>query len=70
MKKIPPPLMSTVGDKSEASHLLVLASIQRGLVQAREGAGRDFDEVFDGLEQDAIRKIARPSSVAPVNHSR
>lgn len=34
----------------------VVASIRRGLAQARKGAGRPADEVFDELErEDAIR---------------
>jgi hypothetical protein len=41
-----------VSCEAEAGYLDVLASIRRGLVQAREGAGRTVDEVFDGLEQE------------------
>jgi hypothetical protein len=51
MKESPQPLVSTVDVKSDVGHLDVLASIRRGLDQAREGAGRTVDEVFDGLEQ-------------------
>jgi hypothetical protein len=51
-KKTPQPLESAVGGKSEAGHLDVLASLHRGLVQSREGAGRTGDQVFDGLEQE------------------
>jgi hypothetical protein len=57
MKKTPQPLMPTVGIQTDTSQLDVLASIQRGLVQSREGAGRTVDEVFDALEnEDATSK--------------
>ena len=39
-----------------AGHLDVVASISRGLAQARKGAGRLADEVFDELEpEDSTR---------------
>jgi len=34
----------------QASQLDTIASIHRGLAQARKGAGRPADEVFDDLE--------------------
>ncbi len=64
MKKTGRPLVLTVNGKAEAvlldaaayqevaGHLEVVASIRRGLVQARRGAGRDADEVFDELERE------------------
>ena len=35
-----------------ASQLDVVTSIRRGLAQARKGAGRPADEVFDELERE------------------
>jgi hypothetical protein len=35
-----------------ASQLDAVTSIRRGLAQARKGAGRPADEVFDELERD------------------
>jgi prevent-host-death family protein len=68
MKKTGRPLVLTVKGKAEAvlldaaayqevaSQLDAVAGIRRGLVQARKGAGRSADEVFDELEQeDSIR---------------
>jgi prevent-host-death family protein len=68
MKKTGRPLVLTVKGKAEAvlldaaayqevaSQLDAVASIRRGLAQARKGAGRPADEVFDELErEDAIR---------------
>ena len=68
MKKTGRPLVLTVNGKAEAvlldaatyqdvaSQLDAVASIRRGLAQARKGAGRPADEVFDELErEDSIR---------------
>lgn len=68
MKKTGRPLVLTVKGKAEAvlvdaaayqevaSQLDAVASIRRGLAQARRGAGRPADEVFDELEREnAIR---------------
>ena len=68
MKKTGRPLVLTVNGKAEAvlldaaayqevaSHLDTVASIRRGLGQARKGMGRPADEVFDELErEDSIR---------------
>jgi hypothetical protein len=60
MKKRAVPLSLTVNGKAEsvvldakasqeASQLDAMASIRRGLAQARKGAGRPADEVFDEL---------------------
>jgi prevent-host-death family protein len=67
MKKTGRPLVLTVKGKAEAvlvdaaayqevaSQLDAVAGIRRGLAQARKGAGRPVDEVFDELErEDAI----------------
>jgi prevent-host-death family protein len=69
MKKTGRPLVLTVKGKAEAvlvdaaayqevaSQLDAVASIRRGLGQARRGAGRPADEVFAALErEDSIRK--------------
>jgi hypothetical protein len=37
--------------QTKASQLDAVASIRRGLAQARKGAGRPADEVFDELER-------------------
>jgi prevent-host-death family protein len=64
MKKTGRPLVLTVNGKAEAvlldaaayqevaGHLEVVASVRRGLVQARRGVGRTADEVFDELERE------------------
>jgi len=38
--------------REEKVHFEVVASIRRGLAQARKGAGRPADEVFDELERE------------------
>jgi prevent-host-death family protein len=68
MRKTGRPLVLTVKGKVEAvlldatayqevaSQLDAVAGIRRGLAQARKGAGRSADVVFDELErEDAIR---------------
>ena len=68
MKKTGRPLTPTVNDKAEvvlhdpsknqqvASYIQALASIRRGLAQARKGVGRLADEVFGELEhQESAR---------------
>ena len=64
MKKTGRPLVLTVKGKAEAvvldakayqevaSQLDAVANIRRGLAQARKGAGRPADEVFDELERE------------------
>ncbi len=59
------PLVPTVKGKAEAvlldaaayqniaGHLDAIASIRRGLVQARKGQGRPVDKVFDELERES-----------------
>jgi prevent-host-death family protein len=68
MKKTGRPLVLTVNGKPEAvlldaaayqevaSHLDVVASIRRGLAQAKRGAGRDADDVFDDLEREDSKR--------------
>lgn len=63
MKKSGRPLILTVNGKPEAvvldaasyrevaGHLDVIASIRRGLTQAKKGMGRAADDVFDDLER-------------------
>jgi DNA-binding phage protein len=42
--------------RKEKVHFEVVTSIRRGLAQARKGAGRPADDVFNGLErEDAIK---------------
>jgi prevent-host-death family protein len=65
MKKTGRPLVLTVNGRAEAvlldakayqevaSQLDAVASIRRGLAQARKGAGRPADDVFDELEREA-----------------
>ena len=65
MKKTGRPLVLTVNGKAEAvlldaslyqdvaAHLDSVASIRRGLAQAKRGMGRSVDEVFDELEREA-----------------
>ena len=68
MKRTGRPLVLTVKGKAEAvlldanayqevaHHLDAVASVRRGLAQARKAEGRIADEVFDELEQeDSIR---------------
>ena len=64
MKKTGRPLVLTVKGKAEAvlldaaayqvvaSQLDAVASIRRGLAQARKGAGRPADEALDELERE------------------
>src|SRR5208337_1554490 len=64
MKKTGRPLVLTVNGKAEvvvldakayqevASQLDAVASIRRGLAQARKGMGRPADDVFDDLERE------------------
>ena len=64
MKKSGRPLVLTVNGKAEAvvldaasyrdvaGHLDAIASIRRGLIQARKGMGRPVGEVFDDLERE------------------
>lgn len=63
MKRTGRPLVLTVNGKAEAvvieasvyrevaEHLDTIASIRRGLAQAKKGLGRAADEVFDDLER-------------------
>jgi hypothetical protein len=44
-----PPLLT---EQEITSQLDAVASISRGLAQARKGAGRPADEVFDELERE------------------
>jgi prevent-host-death family protein len=65
MKKTGRPLVLTVKGKAEAvvldptsyrkiaSYLDAIAAIRRGLVQAKKGAGRSVDEVFDDLQRES-----------------
>lgn len=65
MKKTGRPLVLTVNGKAEAvvvdatayrevaEQLDTIASIRRGLAQAKKGLGRPVDEVFDDLERQA-----------------
>ena len=65
MKKTGRPLVLTVNGKAEAvlldaaayqevaSHLDTIASIRRGLAQARRGEGRPAEDVLDELECEA-----------------
>jgi hypothetical protein len=50
MKKTGRPPFLT--EQEIASQLDAVASIRRGLAQARKGAGRPADEVFDELERE------------------
>lgn len=62
MKKTGRPLVLTINGKAEAivldpaayqdvaDHLDAIASIRRGLAQARRGEGRPAEDVFDELE--------------------
>jgi prevent-host-death family protein len=65
IKKTGRPLVLTVKGKAEAvlldaaayqdvaDHLDSIASIRRGLAQAKKGMGRPADEVFDELESES-----------------
>ena len=65
MKKSGRPLVLTVNGKAEAvvldaasyrdvaGHLDAVASIRRGLTQAKKGMGRPAADVFDDLEREA-----------------
>ena len=65
MKKTGRPLLLTVNGKAEAvvldpasyqdvaDHLDTIASIRRGLAQARRGEGRPVEEVLDELEDES-----------------
>jgi len=45
-----PPFLDAKAYQEVASQLDAMASIRRGLAQARKGVGRPADEVFDELE--------------------
>ena len=47
--------------RKEKVHFEVVASIRRGLAQARKGAGRPADEVFDELEREDRGRMTYPS---------
>ena len=65
IKKTGRPLVLTVKGKAEAvvldaaayrevaDRLDAIASIRRGVAQAKKGRGRPVDEVFDGLERES-----------------
>jgi prevent-host-death family protein len=65
IRKTGRPLVLTVKGKAEAvlldasayqevaAHLDAVASIRRGLAQAKKGMGRPVDDVFDELEREA-----------------
>jgi PHD/YefM family antitoxin component YafN of YafNO toxin-antitoxin module len=65
MKKTGRPLVLTINGKAEAivldpaayqqvaDHLDAIASIRRGLAQARRGEGRPAEDVFDELERES-----------------
>jgi prevent-host-death family protein len=65
MKKTGRPLVLTINGKAEAivldpaayqqvaAQLDTIASIRRGLAQAKRGEGQTVDEVFDELEMEA-----------------
>ena len=65
IKKTGRPLVLTVKGKAEAvlldaaayrdvaDHLDAVASIRRGLAQAKKGLGRPVDEVFDELQRES-----------------
>src|SRR6266481_10146210 len=71
IKKTGRPLVLTVKGRAEAvlldaaayrdvaDHLDAVASIRRGLAQAKKGLGRPVDEVFDELEREVA--LARPA---------
>ena len=45
-------LLDAAADQKVASQPDAMSSIRRGLAQARKGAGRPADEVFDELERE------------------
>jgi len=65
IRKTGRPLILTVNGKAEAvlldaalyrevaEHLDSVASIRRGMAQAKKGMGRSVDDVFDNLEREA-----------------
>jgi len=65
IRKTGRPLILTVNGKAEAvlldaalyrevaEHLDSVASIRRGMAQAKKGMGRSVDDVFDDLEREA-----------------
>ena len=65
MKKTGRPLVLTINGKAEAivldpsayqdiaDHLDIIASIRRGLAQARRGEGRPVEDVLDELERES-----------------
>jgi prevent-host-death family protein len=65
MKKTGRPLVLTINGKAEAivldpaayqdvaDHLDAIASIRRGLAQAKRGEGRPAEDVFDELERES-----------------
>src|SRR5439155_12058301 len=77
MKKTGRPLVLTVKGKVEAvlldaaayqevaSQLDAVTSIRRGLAQARKGAGRPAEEVFDELEREDAGRCLIASSLLP-----
>ncbi len=68
MKKTGRPLVLTVNGKAEAvlldakdyqhvaEHLDAVASIRRGLLQAKKGMGQSIEEVFDEFDGDVSHK--------------
>ena len=46
-------LLDAAAYRDIADHLDSVASIRRGLAQARQGLGRPVDEVFDELERQS-----------------
>jgi hypothetical protein len=52
-------LLGAVAYQDVATHLDSVASIRRGLTQAREGLGRPVDDVFDKLERRAMPRKKR-----------
>ena len=81
MKKTGRPLVLTVKGKAEAvlldakayqevaSQLDAVASIRRGLAQARRGAGRPANEVFDELEREDDGQMTYRVIVTPAAES-
>jgi hypothetical protein len=49
-------LVDATAHREAACQLDVVASIRHGLAQARKGAGRPADEVFDELESENARR--------------
>lgn len=50
-KKAEAALIDAAAHRKVAGHLAAVASIRRGLTQAKKGLGRPVDEVFDDLER-------------------